>query len=194
MNEELTRLVERTRNEFNYLRDEPGSEVGLFLKVMEQTFTVVNQIAPVTSTRPLEIFYYLPVVDELLETAKLCICMSWLQNIQHADQFDLSVQYSHGQFADSLYKLPMALDRLPTAVQRDQLWDLGVNTASIYVGRRSLVLAGDVIWKQGERVQYLTVPPPWSSRATMLTLAQQISYAEFLTLKNPQWLTSQVID
>ena len=80
-----------------YIKNDSGSEAGLFLKVMEQAFTVVNKIGSVESNKPLEIFYYVPLEDDRVRDAvKDCICLTWLENNQSVRKYDYPVSMRQG--------------------------------------------------------------------------------------------------
>ena len=175
------------RAKLEYIKNDARSESGLFLKAMEQAFTVVNKIEPVKSTKPLEIFYYVPLEDgAVLDVVSDCICLTWLANNSNIRQFDFPMTGRRGFMSSDISRLPLKWERFPTDAQQDELLQLGINCVTAYM-RRQLCLLGDVIWRDGQRIRPTTFPPSCSDWASMVALAQQISYADVLKINNPQW-------
>ena len=171
-----------------YIKNDSGSEAGLFLKVMEQAFTVVNKIEPVKSDKPLEIFYYVPLEDDhVLDAVKDCICLTWLENNQSVRKYDYPMTDRHALFGRDISILPLKWASIPTKIQEDELQLLGINCVTTYM-RRQLCLRGNLIWKNGQCIRSTKFPPSWRDWATMAVLAEQISYADILQLGYPRWL------
>ena len=180
-------VVRDIKAKMECIKSQSRSEVGLFLRAMEQVFTVVNRITPVVSTKPLEIFYYVPCTDDaMLDAIKDCICLTWLENNPHPRRYDAPMSGPRTCLSSDITRLPIKWGLFPNQIQRDQLQVLGINCITAYM-RYRLCLDGSVIWRNGQQVQSISFPPLWHDLATMATIAERISYADILKLENPQW-------
>lgn len=166
---------------------ERDDETGLIFRVLDQVIAVVNKIEPVFSAKPLEIYYHVPHEDEVLEAVRQSICFAWLNNVPATRDFDRSMAGRFGVLGKDYYSLQLPFRGLATRAQREDLFDLGIN-ALCYNSMLGTYLDGDRIWKQGHLVKPSSFPTRWDERATMAIIAQQISYAEMLTVENRHWL------
>jgi hypothetical protein len=187
MNKQFEEACAHIQAKLRYIKSDTRSIAGALLETMQQTFTVVNKIEPVVSSKALEIFYYVPVEDDItLQAVKDCICLTWLQRSISSSDFDLPVSGQRAAMTKDISYLPLKWRSLPTRMQLDELYSLGVNYINCYA-RRQLYLEGIAIWRHGKRVEPASFPVKWNEMATMAVITEQISYATVLRIENPQW-------